>query len=132
VEGPRVIDIQGTMWLDAATSELRRLDFEYENLDLDVDTRQLGGTVEFARLPSGAWIVRDWAIRVPIIEQGPARRTAGGRRLAPKRILTGIDEGGGQVTAVYLTSRLAGAASTDTLPVRPPPDSLIVRFPLRQ
>ena len=46
-------------------------------------------------------------------------------------VLTGIDEGGGQVTAVYLTSRLAGSASTDTLPVRPPPDSLIARYPLR-
>jgi hypothetical protein len=43
-----------------------------------------------------------------------------------------MNEGGGQVTAVYLTSRLAGASSTDTLPVRPPPDSLIVRYPLRQ
>jgi hypothetical protein len=48
-----------------------------------------------------------------------------------RRVLTGIDEGGGQVTAVFLTSRLAGSASTDTLPVRPPADSLIVRFPLR-
>jgi hypothetical protein len=126
----RTIDISGMMWLDAESSELRRLDFTYENLQLPVDTRRLGGSVEFARLPSGAWIVQHWAIRVPIIETAPAR-TSGGRTLAPRRVLSGIDEGGGQVTAVYLTSRLAGFASTDTLPVRPPPDSLIVRFPLR-
>ena len=127
----RVIDIAGIMWLDPASSELRRLDFRYENLDLPVDTRRLGGTVEFTRLPSGAWIVQHWAIRVPIIEQGPLRRSSGGRTLPPRRILTGIDEGGGQVTAVFLTSRLLGYASTDTLPVRPPPDSLIVRYPIR-
>lgn len=127
----RVIDIAGIMWLDAASSELRRLDFRYENLDLPVDTRWLGGTVEFTRLPSGAWIVQRWAIRVPIIEQGPPRRSSGGRSLPPRRILTRIDEGGGQVTAVFVTSRLAGYASTDTLPVRPPPDSLIARYPLR-
>jgi hypothetical protein len=127
----RVIDISGTMYLDAENSELRSLDFTYENLELPVDTRQLGGTVEFARLPSGAWIVQHWAIRVPVIIQGPPRRSSGGRDLPPRRILSGIDEGGGQVTAVFLTSRLAGWASTDTLPVRPPADSLIVRFPLR-
>jgi hypothetical protein len=130
VDDSRLIDIAGTMWLDAETSQLRSLDFRYENLDLAVDTRQLGGSVEFVRLPSGAWIVQHWAIRVPIIETDEPR-SSGGRMLAPRRILTGVDEGGGQVTAVYLTSRLAGFASTDTLPVRPPPDSLISRFPLR-
>ncbi len=131
VGGSRVIDISGTMWLNGESSELRRLDFRYENLDLPVDTKRLGGTVEFARLPSGAWIVQHWAIRVPVIEMGPPRTSSGGRVLPRRRVLTGIDEGGGQVTAVFLTSRLAGSASTDTLPVRPPADSLIVRFPLR-
>lgn len=130
VDEGRVIDISGTMWIDAASSELRSLDFTYENLDLSVDTHQLGGSVHFARLPSGAWIVQHWAIRVPILETEEPR-SSGGRMLPPRRVLAGIDEGGGQVTAVYLTSRLAGYASTDTLPVRPPPDSLISRFPLR-
>ena len=44
---------------------------------------------------------------------------------------TGADSWFGQGTAVFLTSQLIGYASTDTLPVRPPPDSLIVRYPLR-
>ncbi len=131
VDDARVIDISGTMWLNGESSELRRLDFRYENLDLRIDTERLGGTVEFARLPSGAWIVQRWAIRVPVIEMGPPRTSSGGRVLPRRWVLTGIDEGGGQVTAVFLTSRLAGSASTDTLPVRPPADSLIVRFPLR-
>lgn len=130
VDEARVTDISGTMWLDASSSELRRLDFRYENLDLPVDTRALGGTVDFIRLPSGAWIVQHWAIRVPVIERGPPRQSSTGRALPPRRVLAGIDEGGGQVTAVFLTSRLLGYASTDSLPVRPPPDSLIVRFPL--
>ncbi len=131
VSDARVIGISGTMWLDATSSELRSLDFRYENLEVPVETEQLGGTVEFSRLPSGAWIVQHWAIRAPVVTQGPPRRSSGGRELPPRRILSAIDEGGGQVTAVFLTSRLAGSASTDTLPVRPPADSLIVRFPLR-
>lgn len=132
VADARVEDIAGTMWLDAASAELRRLDFRYENLDLGVDTRHLGGTIHFVRLPSGAWIVQHWAIRVPVLQLGPERRNSAGRPLPRRLILGGMNEGGGQVTAVFLTSRLAGASSTDTLPVRPPPDSLIVRYPLRQ
>ncbi len=126
----RLADISGTLWLDARNSELRSLDFRYENLNLRVETERLGGHVDFARLPSGAWIVRSWAIRAPVVEMGPPRRSSTGRLLPPNRVLTAIDEGGGQVTAVFLTSRLVGRTSTDTLPVRPPPDSLIVRFPL--
>ena len=129
VPDARVTDISGTMWLDRASAELRRLDFQYENLDIGVDTEGLGGRVDFARLPSGAWIVKSWAIRAPIVEMTGARSQAG-RQRARRRVLTAIDEGGGQVTAVYVTSRLVGRTSTDTLPVRPPPDSLIVRFPL--
>lgn len=127
VRDARMADISGTMWLDERTAELRWLDFRYENLD--VDSQRLGGRVDFTRLPSGAWIVRSWAIRAPIMGLTPPR-TSGGRILPRYLELQGIDEGGGQVTAVYLTSRLAGRTSTDTLPVRPPPDSLIVRFPL--
>jgi hypothetical protein len=86
--------------------------------------------VEFARLPSGAWIVRSWSIRGPVIGTRARRGLIGGRRLAPERRLVAIDEGGGHVVAVYRTSRLVQLPSTDTLPVRPPPDSLIARFPL--
>lgn len=125
----RVTDISGVMWLDAVSAELRRLDFQYENLDIGVETEGLGGHVNFVRLPSGAWIVKSWAIRAPLLGLTPPR-SSGGRPLPRNRVLEAIDEGGGQVTAVYLTSRLVGQTSTDTLPVRPPVDSLIVRFPL--
>lgn len=127
----RVADISGTMWLDAESAELRRLDFRYANLDLSVDTDHLGGTVDFVRLPSGAWIVQHWAIRVPVIQLGPESRNSAGRQRGRRLVLAGIDEGGGQVTAVFLTSRLAGSSSIDTLPVRPPADSLIARYRLR-
>jgi len=130
LEDARVTDISGTMWLDARTAELARLDFRYENLGLDFETRRLGGHIEFARLPSGAWIVRSWSIRAPVIGPGPPRRSSAGRSLPRGRRLEAIDEGGGHVIAVYLTSRLVGMSSADTLPVRPPPDSLIARFPL--
>ncbi len=119
----RLPDISGTLWIHSASAELRFLEYRYRNLNLRVSTRNLGGRVEFARLPSGAWIVQHWAIRTPLIAS----------RERPRRVvLEGIDEGGGQVTAVYVTGRLLGAVSADSLPVRPPPDSLVVRFPIRE
>jgi hypothetical protein len=124
----RLPDIEGIMWLNPGTSELRWLDYSYVNLDIPVSTDRLGGQVEFARLPTGAWIIRGWKIRVPVIEwvEGRPGRTAGRYRLI------GITEGGGQVLAVWLTARIAGLLPTDTLRVTPPPDSLLVRFELRE
>ena len=121
----RLPDIEGVMWLDPASSELRWLDYTYVNLAASIDQQGLGGLVEFASLPSGAWIIRSWWIRVPIVEWISGRRQRPGRYR-----LTGIDEGGGQVVAVWLTARIAGLLPTDTLHVNPPPDSLLMRFEL--
>jgi hypothetical protein len=123
----RLPDIEGVMWIDPANSELRWLDYSYVNLDQPVSTDRLGGEVEFASLPTGAWIIRRWLIRVPVIKwvEGPGERPGRYR-------LTGINEGGGQVLAVWLTARIAGLLPTDTLHVTPPPDSLLVRFELEE
>jgi hypothetical protein len=123
----RLPDIEGVMWLDPASSELRWLDFTYVNLDASIEQQGLGGMVEFARLPSGAWIIRSWWIRVPVVEWIPGQLQRPGRYR-----LLGIDEGGGQVVSVWLTARIAGLLSTDTLRVTPPPDSLLLRFDLEE
>ena len=123
----RLPDIEGVMWLDPTSSELRRLDFTYVNLASSIEQSGLGGMVEFASLPSGAWIIRRWWIRVPIVEWIAGR----GQRPGRYRLI-GIDEGGGQVVAVWLTARIAGLLPTDTLHVTPPPDSLLMRFELEE
>lgn len=61
-----VADIAGTMWLDAATAELQRVDYRYVNLpvpDWLMDASP-GGTVSFRGLPDGTWIVTSWNIRM--------------------------------------------------------------------
>ena len=61
-----VADISGTMWLDAETAELQRVDYRYVNLpvpDWLMDASP-GGTVSFRRLPDGTWIVTSWNIRM--------------------------------------------------------------------
>lgn len=66
-----VPEIEGTLWVSRA-GELEFLDYHYVNLDLDVETRELGGRLEFRHLPSGAWVISRWWIRVPVLSKSRA------------------------------------------------------------
>lgn len=61
----RVAEIAGTMWVDRASSELRRLDLRYVNLPSD-QAESAGAGVEFVRMRDGAWTVGDWSIQMPM------------------------------------------------------------------
>lgn len=91
-------DIQGTLWLDRSSRELRRLEFRYTNLPQIAEAMGAGGHVEFARLDDGDWIVSRWQLRMPQIaaQQSPlfaGRLIVSGAHLA----LRGVEETGGAV-----------------------------------
>jgi hypothetical protein len=93
-----VTDIEGTMWVDLATAELRWLDYAYWNLDLPVDA-DASGQVTFQRTPSGRWIVPDWWIEMPLLEgrvlgDGSRRAQLAGMRRGGGRVLDVIEGGG--------------------------------------
>ena len=67
-----VTDISGVLWLDPADAELQWLDYQYEFLDVP-NSERLGGKIRFSGLPDGTWIVRQWYIRMPILESGRRR-----------------------------------------------------------
>jgi hypothetical protein len=73
VRGRRIADIRGTLWIDAGTATLRKLDFSYVNLPPGPDQGGSGGEVVFGRLPNGTWIVREWSIRMPRVTVNPDR-----------------------------------------------------------
>lgn len=60
-----VADIAGTLWVDTTTAELQSLDFRYRHASDEIPESEAGGFVGFEYLPSGAWIVREWYIRMP-------------------------------------------------------------------
>lgn len=64
----RVSEIEGVLWLNTDTSELERLEFLYRNLLRDREVGRPGGEVSFTRLPNGAWVVREWAVRGPDLQ----------------------------------------------------------------
>lgn len=71
----QVTDIQGTLWLDAASHELQFLEYTYTGLMPLPRRVELGGRVEFTRLPTGQWIVSHWYVRTPVTEQVTLRTT---------------------------------------------------------
>lgn len=75
VRGRRVPDIRGTLWIEAATAELDRLEVRYTNLPRELANADATASVTFGRLPNGTWIVREWYIRMPRMAlAGPDRR----------------------------------------------------------
>lgn len=102
-------DIEGVLWLDAETAELRQLDYRYVNLPdyaRLADRMHAGGRVEFLRLPTGAWIVPRWSIRTPLagapVQRKPTAVVPGMiRNVAPNEPeLMGIQISGGDVSQV--------------------------------
>jgi hypothetical protein len=105
--------IRGVLWLDRASAELRRLEFQYTSVPgLPARTWDAAqGRVEFERLSTGVWIVRRWWIRMPAVEVGTREH-----RDAPTNSvrLTAVHETGAEVRAVRgpdgrLLSESAGA-----------------------
>jgi hypothetical protein len=63
VQGRTIPDIEGTLWLDEGSSELRTLEFEYKNLPRGFGTLfDHGGDMSYRRLEDGRWIVSQWRI----------------------------------------------------------------------
>jgi len=125
----RARDIAGTLWLDRATSELRMLEFRYQNLPPEADDDLIGGFVEYAHLATGHWLVARWAIRMPRM----ARRTIGGAGIPgggrdDRQVLAAIDVAGGELVRIRRDgvslfeadpTLLASDGGTSTRPARP-------------
>ncbi|MEP6572167.1 MAG: carboxypeptidase regulatory-like domain-containing protein [Gemmatimonadota bacterium] len=100
-------DIEGVLWLDRKTAELRYLSYHYTKLWSWVPAGEAGGRIDFLRLPTGAWIVRRWNLRAPIVTL--SRSEFGQRRFDASELrffghsrpsLFGFKEEGGEVTEV--------------------------------
>lgn len=95
-------DVKGTLWMDAKTFELRFVDYRYTNLEDLADSLRIGGEVHFARLKSGAWIVRRWFIRMPQLGRSvspPLGLTSNAPSVLVRPVVFRLREEGGDVTA---------------------------------
>lgn len=101
-EMPDRSDIEGVLWIDRASSELRRLQYRYTGLPTAALAAEPGGEVGFVRLPTGEWLVQRWSIRMPLMDQRGRTMTVGTRALVrtTSRTLTGVQVTGGEVQRV--------------------------------
>lgn len=101
-------DVRGVLWLDEQTAELRFLDYHYTGLRMEGPTDEVGGRVEFERLPTGAWIVRRWRIRMPTKEIRRAPWMGTSKR---REVMTHLTEKSGEITDIFMATgaRVRGA-----------------------
>ncbi|HTE43998.1 MAG TPA: carboxypeptidase regulatory-like domain-containing protein, partial [Gemmatimonadaceae bacterium] len=103
----KTAEVRGTLWLDRASSELRRMEYGYANIPSEQEQEARGET-EFARMTNGTWAISRWNIRMPVLEQRIRSTQLGGSGLH----VAEIRESGGELA-------LARRGS-DTLWSRPP------------
>jgi hypothetical protein len=104
IRGRTIPDVQGVLWLDEGSAELRFLELRYTNLGSRLLDEHAEGMVEFDRLPGGPWFVSGWWIRMPIISRAPPDLWLG--QLWPRDVLIGYDEDGGEVQLVVDDNRV--------------------------
>lgn len=97
VKGSKVTEVEGILWLDEQTSELRWLDLGYANMRSHTRERHAEGRVDFHRLPNGQWFVKEWWIRMPFVEIQIPEVSGMTRR---EEILWAFKEDGGRVLKV--------------------------------
>ncbi|HET7551287.1 MAG TPA: carboxypeptidase regulatory-like domain-containing protein [Gemmatimonadaceae bacterium] len=101
VKGRKVADVEGVLWMDAATAELENIEFTYSSIPGLRLKRKFGGQVRFDRLPNGRWIVSAWVIRMPVMEENRSPRSVlpGGLEVDPssRLVLKAVREEGGTV-----------------------------------
>lgn len=97
------VDIEGTLWLDRTSTELRLLEFRYTNLPDDVSHVKAGGSVDFFRLSTGSWLVGSWQLRMPRTTRQLVPQFRSGAlnpRDEYKNVVEGLQFTGGAVTSV--------------------------------
>lgn len=96
----RSVGIAGTLWLDRETFHLAHLEYRYLGTEhLSGDVRRVGGRVEFEALPTGAWIVHRWWIRMPAVASYASPRLVAGDE--GRSVITGFREEGGEVLQIF-------------------------------
>jgi hypothetical protein len=132
VKGRRVPDVRGVLWLDERTAELRHLEYRFTGLPERLEHPDVGGRVEFQRLPNGAWIIGRWVVRAPVVETARRRVPKSyGRAIEMEMVvdssIVAIREGGGQVAemrlvdaaATWVTDSAPKATADSVRPTRP-------------
>jgi hypothetical protein len=99
-----VPDIVGVLWVDEGSAELREIVFHYVNAGV-LNRFEATGFTHFLRVPSGAWIVNEWLLKLPRL----ALRRASGYSVEQYKLIGYYEHGGG---ILYTRPQAQGAADS--------------------
>jgi len=115
-------DIEGTLWLDKASSELRLFEYGYTGLSSELVRAKPGGRVEFLHLSSGHWIVNRWAIRMP--QMAIQRSVQGGigtnQRIVNRTVVQAIRVKGGETIDIVRNGVVLYHSAAETIALARP------------
>ena len=115
-----LIDIRGTLWLTREGTALQMMDFGYVGLPRYLEVANPGGSLAFARLSDGAWIVRAWELRMPrAVRSFLIARASEGEREVPQ-VVASTEYIGAQVAAVRRGDATLFSGSVESLAQRFP------------
>ena len=115
VRGRGVSDIEGTLWIEPETAELRQIEYRYTDVPFDFENDAIGGSIHFARLESGAWILSKWEVRAPVIEY--ERRMTSSSTVGTRQSLAGLQRIGGAVIEAIASDGSVEYASPDIVEI---------------
>jgi len=94
-------DIQGVLWVDDRTAELREMTFIFVNAG-PFSQFNAGGFTRFLRMPSGAWVVNEWWLKAPRLSMQTSPYSA------PQFMVIGWTENGGGILPSTRPARMDG------------------------
>ena len=117
---PSVIDIAGTLWVERATNQLRRIEYRYVGFPAGsvLARAPLGGFIDFTVLDDGAWFEDRWEIRMPRVTDSRATATGHLGGMGRGLVVEAIETIGGEVLSLARNGELVyagpGFASSDS------------------
>ena len=115
VSGSRVperIDIEGTLWVDTVSRELRDVEFRYAGLDRRTDAYRPGGYIGFRQLGNGVVVIDRWHLRL-LAARADTTRDHSNRDAI--RVWYDVAERGGELASAAFPSGYTWRASLGTL-----------------
>ncbi|HVX38846.1 MAG TPA: carboxypeptidase regulatory-like domain-containing protein [Gemmatimonadaceae bacterium] len=67
IPGDTLVNVAGTIWMDAGTPQLRRVVFKYTRLEPAALAFGAGGRISFQTVSSGVTFVDRWSLRLPVL-----------------------------------------------------------------
>ena len=113
----RLPEIEGTMWLDGRTFELKLVEFKFVNTGELTDDAVADGEVHFEKLANGAWVVRRWFLRLPYGGRASTPVTVSGAtpNVFVRRVGYTLREEGGNVTTETILDHTKRSALVGTV-----------------